>query len=286
MTTLLDGSTVLITGASAGIGRALAEQVASRAGELLLVARRVDRLTALAEQIRSRPGAPRVHSVGCDVGNDDDIDALLGRLGVDLPAPDVLIANAGVGDADLFDAADWTRLERIISVNVTATTRLLHGVLPHMVDRGRGGLLVIGSGAGLSLMAGSATYTASKHYLHGLTQTLRAELAGTGVTVTEVCPGPVATEFDIAAGIPPAESGPGRWLRISAERCASDALAGFDRGRALVFPGRTYRMLMRLQAMTPLALQRGAAARTARQLRRTLPPPVPGPKGAGTASVP
>jgi short-subunit dehydrogenase len=174
----------------------------------------------------------------------------------------VLVANAGVGDADLFDTADWTRLERIISVNVTATTRLLHGVLPHMVDRGRGGLLVIGSGAGLSLMAGSATYTASKHYLHGLTQTLRAELAGTGVTVTEVCPGPVATEFDVAAGIPPAESGPGRWLRISAERCASDALAGFDRGQALVFPGRAYRMLMRLQAMTPLALQRRDSLRS------------------------
>jgi short-subunit dehydrogenase len=196
----------------------------------------------------------------------------------------VVVANAGVGDAALFDAADWTRLARVISVNVTGTTRLLLAVLPRMVDRGRGGLLVVGSGAGLSLMPGGAAYTASKHYIHGLTQTLRAELAGTGVTVTEVCPGPVATEFDTAAGIPEATSGPGRWLRISAQQCAADALAGFDRGQALVFPGRTYRMLMRLQALTPLTLQRAAAARTAKHLRR--PPPTPDPSRAGTASGP
>jgi short-subunit dehydrogenase len=236
----------------------------------------VDRLTALSEQIRAGHGSLGIHAVGCDLGDDDDVTALVGRLGVDLPAPDVLVANAGVGDAALFDTADWTRLARIISVNVTATTRLLHAVLPRMIDRGRGGLLVIGSGAGLSLMAGGATYTASKHYLHGLTQTLRADLAGTGVTVTEVCPGPVATEFDTVAGISEATSGPGRWLRISARQCAAEALAGFERGQALVFPGRTYRTLMRLQAMTPLALQRAAAARTAKHLRRT--PPIHGPE--------
>jgi uncharacterized protein len=281
---LIDGSTVLVTGASAGIGRALAEQIASRAAEVVLVARRVDRLTALAEQMCAGHSALRAHCVGCDLGDDDDFDALVGRLGVDLPAPDVLVANAGVGDAALFDTADWARLARVISVNVTATTRLLLAVLPHMVDRGRGGLLVIGSGAGLSLMPGGATYTASKHYVHGLTQTLRAELAGTGVTVTEVCPGPVATEFDTAAGIPQATSGPGRWLRISAQQCAADALAGFNRGQALVFPGRTYRALMRLQALTPLALQRAAAAGTAKRLRRT--PPTPDASPAGTASGP
>jgi uncharacterized protein len=279
---LLAGATVLVTGASAGIGRALAEQIASRAAELVLVARRVDRLTALSKQLRAGNGALRVHCVACDLGDDDDVDALVGRLGVDLPAPDVLVANAGVGDAALFDTADWARLARVISVNVTATTRLLLAVLPHMVERGRGGLLVIGSGAGLSLMAGGATYTASKHYVHGLTQTLRADLAGTGVTVTEVCPGPVATEFDTAAGIPDATSGPGKWLRISARQCAADALAGFDRGQALVFPGRTYRTLMRLQAMTPLAMQRGAAARTAKRLRRA--PAIPDSSLAGTAS--
>jgi short-subunit dehydrogenase len=280
----LDGSTVLVTGASAGIGRALAERIAPRAADLVLVARRVDRLTALSEQMSAGHGSLRVQAVGCDLGDDDDVAALVGRFGADLPAPDVLVANAGVGDAALFDSADWNHLARIISVNVTATTRLLHAVLPRMVDRGRGGLLVIGSGAGLSLMPGGATYTASKHYLHGLTQTLRAELAGTGVTVTEVCPGPVATEFDTVAGIAEATSGPGRWLRISAQQCAAEALAGFERGQALVFPGRTYRTLMRLQAMTPLGLQRAAAARTAKHLRRT--PPIPDRSHAGTASGP
>ena len=116
---LLEGSTVLITGASAGIGRALAEQIASRAAELVLVARRVDRLDALAEQIRAAHSTVRAHSVGCDLGDDDDVEALVGRLGADLPAPDVLVANAGVGDAALFDSADWSHLARVVSVNVT-----------------------------------------------------------------------------------------------------------------------------------------------------------------------
>jgi short-subunit dehydrogenase len=245
------GSTVLVTGASAGIGRALAEQIAPRAGELILLARRSDRLTALAEQLRTQHPGLRVHPVRCDLADAGDLDAFLARLGIDLPAPEVLVANAGVGDATLFDTADWTRLARLLAVNVTATTRLLHAVVPSMVERGRGGLLIIGSGAGLALLPGSATYTASKHYLHGLTQTLRADLAGTGVTVTEVCPGPVATEFDTGAGIAPSPRGPGRWLRICADQCAADALAGFDRGHAVVFPGRTYGALMHLQAVIP-----------------------------------
>lgn len=268
---IMNGSAVLVTGASAGIGRALAAQIAPHAAELILVARRVERLDTVADQLRAEHAALQVYVVACDLTSESEVDTLVARLGADLPALDVLVANAGSGDSALFDTADWTRLTRLLAVNVIATTRLLHAVVPHMVDRGRGGVLVIGSGAGLALMPGGATYTASKHYLHGLTQTLRADLAGTGVTVTEVCPGPVATEFDTAAGLPTAASGPERWLKISAEQCAADALVGFDRGDALVFPGRVYGALMRLQPLVPRGLQRAVAARTGRRLRRTRP---------------
>lgn len=263
----VDGAAMLVTGASAGIGRVLAEQLAPRAAALVLVARRVDRLSALAEQLHTAHPDLVVHAVGCDLADPTAVEALVARFGEDLPDPDVLVANAGVGDTGLLDRADWPRLARVVALNVTATTRLVHAVLPGMVERGRGGLLVIGSGAGLALMPGAATYTASKHYVHGLVQTLRGELTGTGVVVSEVCPGPVATEFDAAAGIPDAVTGPGRWLRISAEQCAAEALAGFDRGQAVILPGRTYRTLMRLQALVPLAAQRAVAARGARRLR-------------------
>lgn len=203
-----------------------------------LVARRIDRLTTLADQLRARHNGLRVFVVGCDLTAESEVDALLARLGADLPALDVFVANAGAGAGDdaLFDTADWGRLARLVAVNVIATTRLLHALVPRMVVRGRGGLLVIGSGAGLAVMPGGATYTASKHYVHGLTQTLRADLSGTGVTVTEVCPGPVDTEFDAAAGISKAAAGPARWLQITAEQRAADALAGFERGDPISFP--------------------------------------------------
>lgn len=271
----LDGAAVLVTGASAGIGGALAEQIAARATQLILVARRHERLESLAGRLRARHPALGVHAVACDLADPQDLGRLLDRLGTDLPAVDVLVANAGVGDRGLFDTADWARVQQLLSVNVTATARLVHAVLPGMIARRRGGLLVIGSGAGLALMPGAAAYTASKHFVHGLTQSLRAETAGTGLTVTEVCPGPVASEFDAAAGISPAGPGPGRWLRISPEQCAAEAVAGFDRGQAIVFPGRAYRALMRVQAILPLSAQRAAAARGARRLR-----------GAGNATGP
>jgi short-subunit dehydrogenase len=152
-------------------------------------------------------------------------------------------------------------------------------VLPHMLERRRGGLLVIGSGAGLALMPNAAAYTASKHYLHGLTQSLRAELDGTGVTVTEVCPGPVNTDFDTAAGIPQTTGGPGRWLRITAEQCAAEALAGFERGQPLIFPGRAYRTLGRVAPLAPLRAQRFAVTRATRRSRA---PRDPAPKRTPT----
>lgn len=262
-----DGSTILVTGASAGIGRALARALAPRAGHLLLVARRVDRLERDAADLAAEHPGLHVHVVGCDLADDDDVSSLIARLGRDLPNIDVLVANAGVGQSGLFESADPTALDRVMAVNVLATTRLLRAVVPGMTARGSGGVLIIGSGAGLSLMPAAAAYTASKHYVHGLAQSVRAELRGTGVVVTEACPGPVATEFDAVAGIPPTGSGPGAWFRLSAETCAQEAVRGLEAGKALVFPGRAYKAAMMAQKLFPLSAQRYAAARAAGRLR-------------------
>jgi short-subunit dehydrogenase len=139
-----------------------------------------------------------------------------------------------------------------------------------MVDRGRGGVLNMGSGAGLTVMPAAAAYSASKHFMDGFSEALRADLAGTGVVVTQVCPGPVDSEFDQLAGSADGMTGgPPQFLRISAAQCAREALAGFDRGVPLVFPGRAYRIAMRALPLLPRELSRRQAARSATRLRST-----------------
>src|SRR5216683_5817056 len=126
----------------------------------------------------------------------------------------------------------------------------------------------MGSGAGLTVLPAAAAYCASKHFVDGFSEALRADLAGTGVVVTQVCPGPVDSDFDTVAGSAGGMTGgPPQFLRISAARCAREALAGFDRGQALVFPGRAYRTTMRLVPLLSRGLQRRRAAQSAKHFR-------------------
>jgi short-subunit dehydrogenase len=127
----------------------------------------------------------------------------------------------------------------------------------------------VGSGAGRAVMPAAVAYVASKHFIAGFSAALLADLAGTGVVVTEVAPGPVTTEFEIASGIEGDAPGlPPRWLfGISAEQCAREAVAGFRRGRAVVYPGSLYRRLMRWLHFVPGPIQRLITGRVGRQLR-------------------
>ena len=201
---------------------------------------------------------------------------------------DVLVNNAGVGDSALFDQADRGPTRQVLATNVVAVTRLTAGLVPGMVTRGRGGVLNVGSGAGLTVAPASVAYTASKHFVDGLSEALRADLAGTGVVVTQVCPGPVDSAFDQAAGsVGGMAGGPPQFLRISAAQCAREGLAGFDHGLSLVFAGRPYRMLMRLLPLVPRRLQRQRAAQGVARLRTagqagSRPRPA---AGAGTGMV-
>jgi uncharacterized protein len=172
-------------------------------------------------------------------------------------------------DQALFDRADWPRARQVLQTNVFAVAQLTALLLPSMVARGHGGVLNIGSGAGLTIMPAGAAYCASKHFVDGFSEALRADLAGTGVVVTQVCPGPVDSEFDQVAGTAGGiAGGPPQFLRISAAQRAKDALAGFDRGAAIVFRGRAYRTAMTMLPLLPRHLQR--AAGTAARLRRAV----------------
>ena len=231
-----DGA-VLITGASAGIGRELAVQLAPRARMLILLARRAGRLEELRASLLARHPRLQVLTVPVDLSDESDVERALAEAGEQAGAVDVLVNNAGVGDQALADQADWTRVRNMLRTNVLAVAQLTTALVPAMVKRGRGGVLNMGSGAGLTVMPAAAAYSASKHFMDGFSEALRADLSGTGVVVTQVCPGPVDSEFDqIAGSAGGMTGGPPQFLRISAAQCAREALAGFDRGVPLVFP--------------------------------------------------
>jgi len=164
---------------------------------------------------------------------------------------------------------------------VIAVAQLTALLVPSMVKQGRGGVLNVGSGAGLTVLPASAAYSASKYFIDGFSEALRADLAGTGVVVTQVCPGPVDSEFDTIAGTAGGMTGgPPQFMRISAARCAREALAGFDAGKPLVFPGRAYRIAMRALPLLPRTLQRRQAASAGARLRRQEPDVAAGTRSA------
>ncbi len=263
----IDSGTILITGASSGIGREIARQLGRRARTLVLVARREERLEALRDELAALNPTLGVVVERCDLSEPDEVDALLARLDKHLVNVDVLVNDAGLGDYGLYEQESWGRIHQMLQVNVTAPVLLAHRLLRRMLERKRGGILNIGSGAGLIFFPGSAVYNGTKHFLDGFTESLRLELMGTGVVVTQVAPGPVDTEFGEVAGSDARIGKPPSWLAISASRCAREAIAGFENDVPLVYPGFVYRWLMRLVSLLPRPLMRAAGWIVARRLR-------------------
>jgi hypothetical protein len=178
----------------------------------------------------------------------DDVVAELGTI-------DVLVNNAGFGDIGAFDLAEWDKLARMITLNVTALTFLAHRLYPSMLLRRRGGILNVSSGFGLEFMPSFGAYVGTKHYVTGFTESLHVEAVAHGVTVTQVCPGPVATEFDAVAGNFTGREPPSI-VRISAAHCARASLHGFARGRALVVPGFVMKLVALFGAWSPRWMKR------------------------------
>jgi hypothetical protein len=268
---ILDNATVVITGASAGIGRALARRIAPTARRLILVARRLDRLEELARELTAQHPRLDVRCERADLADAADLDRLCATLDA-LGPIDVLVNNAGVGDFGVFDRAPWPRVDNMVRLNVVALTRLTHHVLPGMVARGRGGVLNMSSGFGIAFTPGFAAYIGTKHYVSGFTEGLNLDLAGTGVVATHVCPGPVATEFATAtgapAGFPTLEELMPRWLMTTDDVVADAAVRGLEAGRPMVVPGVIMKVLWLLNGISPRPLTRLVMTPFARLLRR------------------
>lgn len=228
--------TALITGASSGIGDQFARQLARRGYELILVARRKDRLEQLAEQVASS-----AHVIECDLASEaDKLAGNVEKLGADV---DLLVNNAGFGLRGHFLELDAEREAEMVRVNCEAVVRLTHAFVPGMVERGRGGVITVASTAGMQPLPYETTYAASKAFAISFMEALSMELRGTGVRALVVNPGPVKTEWQAVAGYDEnTRSMPGM---ISAEQCVADALRAYDRGKRSMIPGRLFPWMMR-----------------------------------------
>jgi short-subunit dehydrogenase len=257
----LEGSSVLITGASAGIGREFARQLTGRAGCLVLVARRRARLEELRDELTRRDPNLNVHIRETDLSDDRAVIDLCGWLEREKIAVDLLINSAGLGDMGLFATSELQRIREMMAVNVVALTMLTRLLLPNMLARRRGAILNVSSSACFLPIAGFAVYAASKAYVTSFSEAIRSELRGTGVTVTSLCPGPVHTEFTEVAHRSPAapkKSSP-ELTHVSVEDVVRTALDAVERDKPLVIPGFIMKLAMLLVRLTPMPLLRLAS---------------------------
>ena len=267
MTLDLTGRTALVTGATAGIGRELARLLAREVAVLVLLARRKDRLDELAAELAAAHKGIRVEVRAVDLADRAATGAVLDRLEREGVLVDVLVNNAGFGDYGLFEKRGWTKTEQMIELNVVSATFLLHRLVPAMVGRGFGGVLNVGSVAGMFPSPGFATYSATKAYVNLLTEALHAELAGTGVSVTVLCPGPVPTEFQEVAGSSGKNPMP-KAFHIDAAQCAAEALHALKAGEGRIIPGAAVRAAMLSIEALPKVVQRAAAVQMGKRARR------------------
>jgi short-subunit dehydrogenase len=256
----LEGCSALITGASAGIGREFARQLAGRGRSLILVARREQKLNELREDLKPQHPNLTVHICKTDLANLTQLKELVAWLEREKIDVDLLINNAGLGDLGPFATSDPIRNEQMTLVNVVALTSLTRHLLPQMIARKRGGILNVSSSAGFLPIPNFAVYAATKAYVTSFSEALRAELHGTGVSVCALCPGPVHTEFLEVAKRPGGrpESGP-EFVHIGVEQVVRDAIAALEAGRPLVIPGVAMKLGMFLVRMTPMSILRWAS---------------------------
>ena len=251
--------TALVTGASSGIGREIARQLAAEGTDLVVVARDTARLEALAAEL-----AVAVEVLVADLADPAQVATVEARVADAARPVDLVVNNAGFGTYGDLATLDVDGETREIAVNVVAVVRLTHAALGGMLARGRGAVLNISSVAGLQATPGNATYGATKAFVASFGEAVAGELAGTGVSLTTVLPGFTRTEFAERAGIG------GRKIPEAARQSASDvaaaAIAATRAGRPWLVPGALNKAMVAAANPVPRALKRRVAARVAKRM--------------------
>jgi uncharacterized protein len=238
----------VITGASAGLGETFARQLGGRGMNLLLVARRLELLEALAGELREKY-AVEVECYRCDLANAEQLEALAALL--EAAAPDVLVNNAGFGTKKRYWDADYARQVEMVKVHVLATMRLTRAVLPGMIARNSGAVINVSSVAGFFRSAGNVSYCATKGWMNDFTEGLRLELDSvrSKVTVQALCPGFTYTNFHEVMGVD-REMIP-KWLWMDADYVVAESLRGMDGGDVFVIPNWKYKFAATLSSHLP-----------------------------------
>jgi short-subunit dehydrogenase len=260
---LLPRGRALITGASSGIGEAFARRLAAEGFDLTLVARREDRLRALAEELSAAHGI-QAEALAADLSRDEEIDRLVAAIQT-RPDLTLLINNAGFGTRGDFAEVEPERHLAMIRVHDLATVALSRAALPGMIARGGGGIINVSSIAAFFPSGGGAIYTASKAFLNNFSEALAAEVRDQGVRVQALCPGFTYSEFhetEEYAGFDRQTIPAALWL--SAEAVVAESLASLSGDKVIVVPGRAYQGMV-LAVQSPIG---GAIRRAARAVRR------------------
>jgi short-subunit dehydrogenase len=257
------GAAALVTGASAGIGEALARELAGRGYDLIIVARRKARLDALAKELSAEHGVT-VETLGCDLASATSRARLPKRiesLGLEV---DVLVNNAGFATGGRFQESDTERELDQVRVLCEAPVALASAFLPGMVERRSGAILNVASTAAFQPLPYSAGYSAAKAHALAFSEALHGEVSGVGVTVTALCPGPVKTEFWDVAGEQPIEAAMPDVMWVTPEQCAKDGVEGVASGDRVVVPGLTIKAGMTALRLLPNWLKIPASERLMR----------------------
>lgn len=260
--------TALITGASSGIGEAFAEMFAAEGCDLVITARREDRLRAVADRLRQRY-ARRVEVITADLSERDEPARLCDEIAGRGLVIDVLVNNAGYGVPGTFTASAWVRQAALLQVMVVAPAELTHRLLPGMVDRGYGRIINVASLAALvPAPAGHTLYAACKSFIVKFSESLSNEVSRSGVHVTALCPGFTRSEFHDVTGTRAVVRQLPFWLWMDAAQVAREGFDAVMAGAPIHVTGRVNRTIATLTRYLPQRLLVALGRRTARRYRR------------------
>lgn len=256
-----------MTGASAGLGSAFARLLARRGFDLVLVARRRERLEALAKELEQE-GDVTAHVLAADLAYPRAPRAIRDELLQRGIGVDVLVNNAGYGLARGFSEADWKEHADLLQVMATAVTELCHLFVPGMKARGWGRIVNVASVAAFTPQVAGNLYGGVKRYVVDFSKALALELDGTGVHVCALCPGYTKTEFHDVMGVQDQIDALPGWLVMSADEVASRGWSAVERGESVCVPGLLYRLLVAVCRVAPPFLLRALARRSVLRSRR------------------